>query len=618
LVKDAKLKKRAKSALRSAYATSVGWWKVSWQENRRTDPLIQNQLKDTQDNIDRLQVLRQGLDEPGLRDSDLQLAQLREAMEGLNAQAEVVVSRGLVVDFCMSEDVLVLDDAIRALTDYDSSSAMAHRSWMTKEKYLATFGYAPQKAKAYREQPGTTVYTESNTSADQRPELYCVWEIWDQDANRVYTICDGEEGFCKPPASPNWTGKRWYPFFCFAFNEVDGRFYPMSDVYLTDPLVREYNDSRDDLVSDRKDCRPVNIVRKGGALTDGDINRIRNRDGMDIVMVEGVGGRPLSDDIFIGSMGRIDPQVYDTSPARADIERLIGGGDASTGSIRDAKTATEAEILSQGLRGRSQERQDTIEDMLSEVGQYAIEVMLRRMTEEEVKAIAGDQAQWPAMNIEQIFNSIQIEVRGGSTGRPDRLQEQDRWTKLLPVIKEAMQQVSQLRKDGQESLAQAVIALTRETLRRFDERLDIEQFLPAPSEGQQDPAQLLQQIGTMKQQVQMLMQELEKLKEAQEKDYIAAAVKLATSPNPGVAVPTFMTLMQAAATGQVPDMGAFNEAGEGAGGGQQTGLEPGELPEAPGMPENAEPAHFEPAENNPPAPELEEDPSQQPGAAAPQ
>jgi len=608
LVKDAKLKKRAKAALRSSYATAVGWWKVSWQEDRKTDPLVQNELKDTQDNIDRLNAKRQELDEAGARDTDLELAKLRELVAGLQSQSEVVVSRGLVVDFVMSEDVLILDDSVRALSDYDGASAIAHRSWLTKDQYAARFGYKPKKAKAYREQPGTSNFTESSADST-RSELYCVWEIWDQDASRVFTICDGEEGFCREPMSPNWTGKRWYPFFCFLFNEVDGRFYPMSDVQITDPLVQEYNDSRDDLVQDRKDCRPVNIVRKGGTLTDSDINRIRNRNGMDVVMVEGVGGRPLSDDIFMGQLGKLDPSVYDTGPARADIERLVGGGDASTGSIRTAKTATEAEILSQGLRGRSQERQDTIEDMLTEVGQYAVEIMLRRMSDQEVKALVGDGAQWPTLNIEQIFNAVQIEVRGGSTGRPDRLQEQDRWTKLLPVIKEAMQQVSQLRQDGQEQLAQAVVALTRETLRRFDERLDIEQFLPAQTQdGKPSADALMQQMSAMKQQVQTLMGELDKMRELQDKDVVKAFVSLSTSANPGVAVPTFMQLMIAAQGGQIPDMGALQEQG------------PGEAPEPDGMQEGQEPPHPEPPMQ---APELQmpeplpEDPSQQ-SADAPQ
>lgn len=556
LVKDAKLKKRMKAQLRSAYATAVGFLKASWQEDSKTDPVIVNRIKDTQDNIDRLQAMRAELDEPNARDVDLQLGQLREALEGLQSQTEVSVSKGMALDFVMSEDLLILDETIRTFSDYETASALAQRVWVTKQKFMSLFGYAPEKAKAYREKPGTSQFTTESGDQDT-PMLYCVWEIWDQDSNRVYTLCDGDEGFCKAPQSPNWTGQRWYPFFGVGFNEIDGRFYPLSDVELTDPLVKEYNESRDDLVQDRRDSRPVNVVRKGGALTDDDVQRIRNRNGADIIMVEGVPGQPIAQDIFIGSLAKIDVNVYDTSPAQGDIERLIGGGDATTGSIREAKTATEAEILSQGLRGRSQERKDTIEDMLSELGSYTLECCLRRLSPQEVQRIAGAGAVWPQLSIEEIFDMVTVEVRGGSTGRPDRLQEQDRWTKLLPVIKEAMQQIADLRAQGQEELAQAVIALTKETLRRFDETLDIEEYLPAaPEEGQEDPMALRQQLMTMKQQGEELMAQLKALQDQQEKDILGTAADLATSANPGQAIPAFVAARQAIVTGEQPDMSA--------------------------------------------------------------
>ena len=56
-VKEGKLKKRAKSAIRSAMTTAVGWAKVSWQKDVRTDPLIDNRINDTQDNLQRIQYL---------------------------------------------------------------------------------------------------------------------------------------------------------------------------------------------------------------------------------------------------------------------------------------------------------------------------------------------------------------------------------------------------------------------------------------------------------------------------------------------------------------------------------------------------------------------------------
>ena len=490
VVKDAGLKKPAKKIIRSTFTTSVGWLKASWQEKKAADPLIENRIKDTQDNIDRVQMLLDKLEDPSAgSDHETQLAQLKQTLAGLETQQEITVAKGVALDFVMSEDILIIDPSIRAVSDYTRSGAIGHRVWMTADQYRSNFGYECKKGRSYKESAGTMA---SSDAADKNTSLLCVWEIWSQDDNRIYYVCDGEEGFCKAPSSPEWTGKRWYPFFLVAFNEIDGSFYPLSDIELTEKLVNEYNQNREDAVRDREACLPVNIVRKGGALTPDDVTRIANRKGSDVIMVEGVGGQPLQNDIFIGQLGKMDPAAYDTGGARYDMERIMGGGDTSTGSITKAKTLGEAEILQQGIQSRAAERRDTLEDMLNELGPYCLEMMLRKFSEQEVKAMAGPDAVWPQMSIDDIFNLVSVEVRGGSTGKPDKLQEQDRWTKVLPIINEAVAKVAELREKGQEALAQAVIELTRETLRRFDERIDIEQFLPKKPEGEDDPATLKQ------------------------------------------------------------------------------------------------------------------------------
>lgn len=508
VIKRAKLKKRAKRLLTATMATSVGWWKAGWQEDKKTDPLYDNQIKDLQDNLNQLETEKQQLKDPEAgTDIDLKMAKVRESIAGLEAKkAEVPVAHGFLLDFVMSEDILILDDSVRELGDYERSEAIAHRVWMTRQAYREKFGYDCAKGNSYTEISGQQQQTNPNAG------LLCVWEIWDQSRNRILTVCNGEEGFCCAPITPDWTGERWYPFFGLMFNEIDGAFYPLSDIELIEPLVTEYNDSRNDLVKDRKDARPFTVVRKGGSLTPKDVENIRNRDGNNVIVVEGVGGQPIANDLQGVNLGQIDPAVYDTAPARQDIEQLVGGGDAARGSVLEAKTATEAEILSQGLRGRSAERQDTMEDLLSDVGAYALQMMLRKMKLPEVQRYAGPEAVWPQLSQQQIFEQVTVEVRGGSTGKPDRLQEQDRWTKLLPVVEKAMGQVAELRMSGNHEQAQAVIELVKETMRRFDERLDLESFLPTPKEGEeQAPADPMQspQVQQLMQQGQELIAELQ-------------------------------------------------------------------------------------------------------------
>lgn len=545
LVKGCKLKRRAKRLIASCYATALGWWKLSWQEDRRTDPVIANRLKDSQDNLAHLQQVRQQLDDAqSIAQTDAQIAELQQTMAGLQGQAEVVVARGLALDFVLSEDIIVVDESVTEIADYERSDALAHRLWMSCERFEEMFGYKPEKAKRYRERKGTS-QTNEVMNADSG-DLLCVYELWDQRTNRVYHLCDGVDGYCREPHTPDWTGQRWYPFFLLAWNEVDGGLVPPSDVTLTHALVEEYNKNRDDFVRDRRDTLPFSVVRKGGSLTPGDVENIRNRNGADIITVDGVGGKPLSDDLQAVTLGTLNPTNYSTDPARADIEQLIGGGDAARGTVLKAKTATEAEIMAQGLRGRSAERIDSMEDLLSDVGENALQILLRKLTPEEVKRIAGADAMWPTMTAEQVFEQVAVSVRGGSTGKPDRLQDQDRWTKLQPVIEKTVMTVADLYAKGQTQLGQALVAMLRETLRRFDERIDIDQYLPPPpEEGQQDPALLAEQARQLKAQLDEAVAEIQKLKEEQEKGYVQAATQIAISAQPLIAAQAYGMAMKA-------------------------------------------------------------------------
>lgn len=184
--------------------------------------------------------------------------------------------------------------------------------------------------------------------------------------------------------------------------------------------------------------------------------------------------------------------------------------------VNKAKTATEAEIMAQGLQSRVAERQDVVEDWISEMSQYSAELCLQEMTLQEVQGIAGMDAVWPQMNKEQIFRLVQIEIRAGSAGRPNKAKEREQWGQMLPQIQQSVTQIMQLREAGQNDMAETMMKLMEETLRRFDERIDIESFLPQKEEGEQAPTippELQQQMQQAQEMMQQLQEENAKLKQ---------------------------------------------------------------------------------------------------------
>jgi hypothetical protein len=108
---------------------------------------------------------------------------------------------------------------------------------------------------------------------------------------------------------------------------------------------------------------------------------------------------------------------------------------------------------------------------------------LQELSPEQVERYMGPPApdgeasyDWPELTREQVFDMVQLEIRAGTTGAPDRAEQQENWLKVFPVIKDLIAQLMQAKAANQDT--GPLEALLRETVRRFDERLDIEQFLP--------------------------------------------------------------------------------------------------------------------------------------------
>ncbi len=480
-LRRADLKRRAKAAVRSTMTVSLSWWKVGWQDDKRTDPQITNRINDVQDDIERLKLLANQSEDAQGGDQQRQAKQqeLEAQLAALQTQnIEITVARGVVIDPVRAEDVIVLDSSVTSFDEYPRARRIAHRMWLTAEQFEATFGYKPQTGRVYAKQ---SAEGGDATGTKDRQGYYCVYEVWDKSLHTVFTVAEGHDRYCRAPLVPQALGERWYPFFGLIFNPVADEFWPLSDVELLEKLCDEYNDTRDDLAKHRRENLPVRVARAGGSLTDEDLEKIQNRQSNDIIVINGTPGKPLQDDLAVLDNPPIDVNNYDTAPIRSDIEQVLGASDASRGTVMKAKTATEAEIVAQGLRSRTEERQDTIEDLIEDVAKYVFEMCLMKLSLQEVQKIAGPDAEWPEMSVEQAFSWLNVRVQAGTSGKPNRLQEQDRWIQILPLIKEGLQAITDMRAAGNDDMATAVTELIRETMRRFDERMDVDKFIPPVS-----------------------------------------------------------------------------------------------------------------------------------------
>lgn len=517
MVIDAHLKKRAKSTVRSAMTTGIGWIKVQYQRDYGSDPIIQNRIADVQDNLKRLQYLTKEV-ESDKGDQEANKAELEQQLRALQERVEVIVSEGVVIDRILTEDLFILDESIRDFDAYPQSRAISHRVWFSKEAYAETFGHeAPMSATIFKHPKDD----DSSNSDGQPQHFVAVHEIWDRISQTIYTKCEGATQWSREPYQPQKLGQRWYPFFALGFNPIDGQFEPLSDVELLKELQDEYNTTRTNFAQHRKENLPGMVVRAGGSLDEGDIDKIVKRKINEVVVIGGDSNIPLSNELIEIKGVPIDPAVYETSPIRNDMDMVVGMSDASRSNIMKPKTLGEAEIMREGMMSRTTERQDAVEDVLQEVAQYCAEICLQELTLPQVQRIAGVGASWPQLSKDDIFDLVQIQIRAGSTGKPNKQQEREQWIEFMPTFQEMVTKIVELRQQGQVDMAKALTEMLKETLRRFDERLELDLFIPNDDEGQQ-LQQILQQVQQRAQELEIEVDKLRPMADKNLMDYTIA------------------------------------------------------------------------------------------------
>lgn len=476
-VRDGKLKRRITRAIPSVMTSGVAWLKVTYQRDYWRDPLIVNRISDAQDNLARIQQLANDKEDGNVEDREAKEAELREQIAALEAQVEVLLEEGLVIDFVQDADILILDESLTTFSEYPQAKAIAHQIFMTCADFEDRFGKRPTGTK-YADKREARAGKQGASRRD-RQQFVRVFEIWDRRSQTIYTMEDGAKDWARAPYRPERPGRRWYSLFALWFNEVDGQFYPLPDVEQWAGLQDEYNAMRTQLAQARKENRPGFAYRKGGALTDEDVDAIANRQGRQHVAVTTNGSNaPLSGEMVPFPMVPIDPVAYDTTPVLRDIEQTSGASDASRASIQKAKTATEAEIQAMGMQSRTSYRQDILEGLLAEMAEYAAQILLQELTPEQVERVAGPGYVWPTLPKDDIFDMVSVSIRAGSTGKPNRMQEREQWVQLAPQLLNFMREVLAFRQAGLNEQAEGVIEMLRETLKRFDERLDIGKYFP--------------------------------------------------------------------------------------------------------------------------------------------
>jgi hypothetical protein len=498
LWKDAKLKKAVRKALRSSLSIGPGWIKSIMVTQSKNDPIVEKDLNDAQDNMARLLATRKEIKEDeGLTEDEMDVkVQAAELLtESLTNKLEVIIRRGLALDFVRGEDVQVSLD-VSELSDYLNANWLANQMFVEKDDVRGMFPRLTaddmRDAKIYyqrkvNDEPGAIAgqitadhaekFTQSTeTSGDEIPFVRVI-EFWDKRDGHIKTITDGVKRWAREPYQPPHATTRFYPYFLIALFEVDGDRHPQSLSGRLDKLQDEYASTRSAGRLARSRSIPGTIF-DAGVISPDDIVKIEGAVEQEYVGIQPIAGGKLSDAFAEKPVGKYDPRIYDTSQTVRDMETISGVQEALRQS-GGQKTATEANIEQAGFASRTGADRDTQEDMLTDLAQYTAELAIQALPYEYVAKIAGDLAFWPeGLDFEDVVTQINLDIEAGSTGAPNKEQERQSWSVVMPLIRETMVIIQQAQATGNIPLAEALTELLEETLQRMGDRTNLDRFLP--------------------------------------------------------------------------------------------------------------------------------------------
>lgn len=506
-----KLKAAALPEVKSSTTVGIGWLKSTWQERLGNDPVIEQQIADLRANIEDEQYTARCIASGEYQNLDELKAKHAQQIAGLQANVEKLVARGMVFDFVSAEDIQVSTD-VPNLASYLDAPWISHRTFMSMEKAGAMFPdlteedlkkatqYYQKKAPNPDEpQPIVDPNNATGISADEADAYNIgtkganidqargnvrIEEAWCRDTNMIVTLVDGVTKYARAPYPPDPGTTRFYPFFQMAPLQVDGLRHPQSLISRTQPLLEQMNRIYSNAAEWRRRSIPKTIFNASG-MSATEAKKIEAGGTQELCGIKPTNPEQDMRTLVVPlAYAQFDEALYDDGSTRAQLETAWGIQEALSSSIQTAKTAHEAEIQQKGTEARTSFQRDSLDEQMRDLANYCAEVASQKLTAEDAKEIAGPFAFWPKLTIDSLNQLIKVNIRAGSSGKPDTAAQQQAWATTMPVLQSMVVQIGQLRGSSPDQIADCLEALVVETINRTGDKLDPDRFLPGPPDSQ--------------------------------------------------------------------------------------------------------------------------------------
>ena len=271
-----------------------------------------------------------------------------------------------------------------------------------------------------RQQVGPTSWKKMAVDGPQE-EMYDkdegyveIWEFYDLKRGTLCVFADASEGFLVAPQKMPYAFG--HPFVMLRNYDVPEEFYPMGDLEAIEPLQRELNETRTQMMNHRKKYARKWLYDEDRFDADGREALESDEDNV-LVPVKGDGDLrgavvPMPSEITPTDFYNQSAMIRDDMSSVSAISEYMNG---QMPEIR--RTATEASIIADASNARASDKLAIIEGAIGLIARRMVQLAQQFMTGEQVVRIASNNGDpmWLSFDKDYIAGEFDFEVEAGST-----------------------------------------------------------------------------------------------------------------------------------------------------------------------------------------------------------
>lgn len=414
-----RMKRQLKRLVRRVDTCGIGYLKLGYQRAYEANPTIAQSIADCSRQIEELERMAADRADGEIHDGEAELERLRLTMQTLEAQEQVLVREGPTFTFPKPWQIIP-DKGCTNFATFENCKLLAEE-WMLSPGEIQ---------RHYKVDIGSNFTQHSKVTGEN---MACLWVIYDLEAHVCYHVVDGYPDFLKEPGDPDISTEQFHPIYALTFNELedDKDPIPPSEVDLIRHAAIEVNRARDEFVQQRRANRPA-YISPAGTWGENDKNKMASHANSEVLELDGVSpGQDIKGALMAKPVMQVDPNIYSDEAFFADIQRQRQTQEANFGGT-GGNTATESTIAEAGRVSGIQSNIDDLDDFLTDVVRATGQLLLMEMDPATAQRLVGDGAVWPSLSREEWAEEVMLDLKAGSTGRPNKALKIANMERLMP------------------------------------------------------------------------------------------------------------------------------------------------------------------------------------------